>query len=94
MKHEDSIFKSVHDELRYDSAKRKWLEETNFLVEPIEITLKGPDKFQYIAIIETIPAILQHDELKHLYSESNSHTSPSGMIRSLRDSENCFLAEI
>ena len=30
LKHDDSIFKNVHDELRYDSAKLKWLKETNF----------------------------------------------------------------
>lgn len=94
LKRDDSIFKEVHDELRYDSAKRNWLKETNFLVEPIEISLNGPDKYQYIPIIETVSAILQHDELKCLYFKSNSHTSPSGMIRSFRDSENCSKNEL
>ena len=64
------------------------VERNKFLIEPIEISLNGPDKFQYIPIIETVSAILQHDELKGLYFKSNSHTSPSGMIESFRDSEN------
>lgn len=72
--------------MRLDSMKSKWIEKSGFFVQPKEIRLRGGESYQYISITKSVKALLQNQELKSLYFQTNANFVP-GSIRSFRDGE-------
>ena len=88
LRNNQSLYQTVHAEMKYESVKEKWIVNSGFFVPPTAKKLDQENSYQYVPIIESIQAMFRHEEINKLYFSNMNQINETSIIQTIRDSEN------